>query len=151
MRTAAPKGRLLKLFDDLAAILGHVEAELDLRLTDDDLADGVDDVAHVFLHEVCHAALAHAAPWVLDLPEAQHTAVDEVAARLIEDQMATQLGLLVHTPRQHVHELSGYPVHITVEQYTHLHDVWQTQYEPGQDVAGLAKHALHCLFPETDK
>jgi hypothetical protein len=138
----------MRLFDDLSAILKHVEAELDLQLTENDLADGWDDIAHVFLHETCHAALAHAAPWVLDLPDEQHTAVDEVVARLIEDQMARQLGLYVHTPEQHVHELGGYPVHITVEQYTHLRDRWQEQHEPVKDLAGIARYTLHYLFTE---
>lgn len=137
----------LELVDSLSAILNHVEAALDLQLTSDDLQEGYPDIAHVFLHEVCHAALAHAAPWVIDLPGEQHTAVDEVVARLIEDEMASSLGMFVHSPKQHVHELGGYPVRITVTQYGHLRDKWKGQYGPAKDPEGMARYALHYLFP----
>jgi hypothetical protein len=75
--------------------------------------------------------------------------VDEVVARLIEDQMAGELGLYRHTPEQQVHELSSYPVRVTVEQYTHLRAQWQEQHGPGKDPESMARYTLRYLFAET--
>jgi hypothetical protein len=136
----------MELLGKLKAILARVEAELGVRLTDDDFAAGREEIEHILLHEACHAAVANRAPWVRDLPEEQHTAMDEVVARLVEDSLATQLGLLAHTPEEHVKELLRYPIEITVEQYEHLRTQWQQHYGPYQDLSGMANYVLKYFF-----
>jgi len=97
----------MEILVELAAIAEQVESELGVRPTEDDWADAREELVHVFLHEACHAALSNAAPWIHDLPDKQHTAVDEVVARLLEDHVARRLGLYAHTPGQHAHENQG--------------------------------------------
>jgi hypothetical protein len=136
----------MEILAELAAIAAQVQAELGVRPTEGDWADAREELAHVFLHEACHAALSNGAPWVHDLPDEQHTAVDEVVARLLEDHMARRLGLYAHTPRQHVQELELYPVRISVEQYASLAGLWQERYSPDKDLAGIARSTLNLLF-----
>lgn len=139
----------MKLLDELTAIVGQLESKLDVHLTDDDFADGHDEIVHVFLHEACHAALSNRVPWIHNLTDEQHTALDEVLARLLEDRMSSLQGLPTHTPEQHVRELGMYPVRITAKQYEHLRTAWQQQYGPTKDLAGMATYTLNHLFPDS--
>ena len=77
----------MAILAELEAISNQVQAEFGLCLSKADWADARAELIHVFLHEACHAALSSAAPWIDQLPE-EDTAVDEVVARLLEDQMA---------------------------------------------------------------
>ena len=138
----------MDLLAELAVIAEQVQVELGVRPTEDDWADAREELVHVFLHEACHAALSNAAPWIHDLPDEQHTAVDEVVARLLEDHMARRLGLYAHTPRQHVRELEMYPVRISVDQYAHLAAMWKAPYGPGKDLDGMARYVWRLLFPK---
>jgi hypothetical protein len=138
----------LKLLAELRAIVRQIESALDLRLKDQDFAHGQEEILHVFLHEACHAAVCHAVPWIHDLDERAHTALDEILARLLEEEIGLALGLFVHTPEEPVRELARYPVAITVEQYEHLHRRWRQHYWPGRDVEGLATYALGYLRRE---
>jgi hypothetical protein len=138
----------VELLDELATIAEQVRAELGVRPTAADWADAREELMHVFLHEACHAALSNAAPWIHDLPDEQHTAVDEVVARLLEDHMARRLGLYAHTPQQHVHELEMYPVRISVEQYAHLTATWRASYGPSKDLDGMARYTQRHLFSQ---
>jgi hypothetical protein len=137
----------MNLLEDIAEIIRRVEVEFDLKLTDADFADGREEIAHIFLHEACHAALAQRVPWIRDLPQEQHTALDEILARILEDHMAGLLGLPAHTPAEHVRELAMYPVHVTIEQYRHLQRAWREQYSQAGDLPGLAESAWKSLFP----
>jgi hypothetical protein len=138
----------VELWAELAEIAAQVEFELGVRPAQADWADAREELVHVFLHEACHAALSSAAPWIHDLPDEQHTAVDEVVARLLEDHMARRLGLYAHTPRQHVRELKLYPVRISVEQYAHLAASWKAAYGPSKDLDGMARYTKRHLFPQ---
>ena len=139
---------MLKLLDDLAAIIRQIESALGLRLTDQDFADGREEVLHVFLHESCHAAVSHAAPWIHDLDDRDHTALDELPVRLLEEEIGRALGLFVHTPEEQVRELARYPVMMTVEQYGHLRRRWREAYWPAQDIEGMATYTLAYLRRE---
>ena len=137
----------MKLLGELAEIIQRLEAEMDVRLTDKDFADGRNEIIHVFLHEACHAAVSNSVSWIHDLPDEQHTALDEILARLLENQMSLLLGHSAHTPEEHIHELSMYPVKIMIEQWNYLSTKWKQRYGPKKDLEGMARHALKCLFP----
>lgn len=137
----------MKLLDEIANTIKHVETEFDVKLDDDNFANGREEILHIFLHETCHAALANRAPWIHDLDEEQHTAIDEIVARLLEDHTASSLGLPAHTPEDHVFELGMYPVQVTAEQYKHLRTEWQRRYQPDKDLEGMASYTRNYLFP----
>jgi predicted Zn-dependent protease len=79
------------------------------------------------------------------LEESDHTALDEILARLLEEKIGLALGLAVHTSEEQVRELMHYPVKITVEQYEHLRRKWQQQYWPAKDVGRMATYTLNYL------
>ena len=142
--------KTLKLLDEIAEIVEQIESELDVHLTDEDFAGGHDEIVHIFLHESSHAALSNRVPWIHNLTDEQHTAVDEILARLLEDHISSLMGLPVHTPQQHVHELGMYPVRITVEQYEHLRTVCNS-YMADKDLEGMATYTLNYLFPDEER
>jgi len=136
---------MLKLLDDLTNIIREIESSLSVHLTDEDFRDGRDETVHIFLHEACHAAVSNCAPWIHELDDSDHTALDEVLARLLEEKIGLLLGLAVHTSEEQVRELRHYPVSITVEQYERLRREWQQKYWPARDVEGMATYTLNYL------
>ena len=135
----------MKLLNDLTAIHQCVESTLDIRLADEHYADGRDEVLHVFLHEACHAAIARCVPWIHTLADDEHTALDEILARLLEGEIGSRLGLRGHTAEEHVEELAMYPVKVSKEQFTCLQTEWQQRFWPARDVAGMATWSLGYL------
>ena len=142
----------MRLPDDFAAVVRQIEADFDVQLTDEDIAAYQHAEIHEFLHEMCHSVIAHYVPWINDIKGQERIAVDEGLARLLETETGSRLGLLVHTPEEHIRELSNYrykyPVEITIEQYAHLKAEWQNHYLPAKDIAGMATYILSYLRKE---
>jgi hypothetical protein len=136
----------MNLINDLQSIINHTEQMLNITLTDADFEYGAEEIKHVFLHETCHAAVAQAVPWIFDLDERTHTALDEIMARLLEGEIAPQLGLPAHSVEEHATELALYPMEpVSTEQYRRLLEVWQERYWPARDVRGMAEFAREYL------
>lgn len=115
-------------------------------MEDVDFVDGREEIVHVFLHEACHAAISNKVPWIHDLIDEQHTVVDEVLIRLLENKICLILGMPAHSSEEHVRELEMYYVEITVEQFEHLNKQWQQQCEPRKDLEGMGYCILNHLF-----
>lgn len=81
----------MQIIDELLHIIQQIESALDIQLTGQDFADGRNEIVHIFLHESCHAAVSRIAPWIHDLEEHEHTALDEILARLLESTIGSQL------------------------------------------------------------
>lgn len=137
----------MKLLDELHEIIKRIEVETGIHLEDVDFADDHEEIVHVFLHETCHAAISNRIPWIHDLTDEQHTVVDEVLARLLENTISPILEMPNHMSEEHVRELEMYPVKITVEQFKHLNKQWQQQYKPRKDLEGMGYYILNHLFP----
>lgn len=130
------------LLEKLAQIKKTVEELFDIALTDQDFADGREELLHIYCHETCHAVLAHAVPWLGDLPERDHIMVDEVLVRLLEKELAPRLGLFCHSDDEFLVELSMYPVDLERTSFERLSASWETDFWPRRDLAGMAVHAL---------
>ena len=135
----------MNLLDELSKITQTIEGELGIDLSDPDFEDGRDEVLHIFLHEACHAAVANCAPWVHDLEEQEHTAVDELMARFLEVKFGKALGLFVHSNAEFIEELSYYPVEIELTTLEHLIDIWDEVFWPRKDLSGMAEYTLNVL------
>jgi uncharacterized protein (DUF952 family) len=133
------------LLDSLAQIRDVVGAGLDIDLTEQDFVDAREELQHIYCHEACHAALAHLVPWLEDLPEDEHTVVDETLARFLEKVFAPQLGLFLHSDDEFLVELSMYPAALEREAYLRLSSVWESTFWPRKDLAGMAVHTLLTL------
>jgi uncharacterized protein (DUF952 family) len=133
------------LLDSLAQIRDVVGAGLDIDLTEQDFTDVREELQHIYCHETCHAALAHQVPWLRDLPEDEHTMVDETLARFLEKVFAPRLGLFLHSDEEFLVELSMYPAAFEREAYLSLSAVWKSTFWPRKNLAGMAVHTLLTL------
>jgi hypothetical protein len=95
----------MELLKTLNNINTMIEATLVIELTDEDFADGREEIEHIYFHEACHAAISHCVPWIHTLDEEEHTAVDEIMARFLELEIGQSFGMPVHTSQEHVDEL----------------------------------------------
>ena len=134
-----------RVIRDLIAIRDTVASAFSITLTDGDFEYGRDEIVHVFLHETCHAAVSALVPWIHRLDEEEHTALDEILARLVEETIGLSLGLPAHTPEEQVRELVRYPVAISIDQYLHLRNDWRERYWPERDLKGMARCVLDHL------
>ncbi len=135
----------MTLFEDLAAIKTKLERTLEIVLNDEDFVGGREEVIHIFLHEACHAAISHAAPWIHDLAGEEHTAVDELMARFLEKEIGKSLGLFVHSTDEYIQELQRYPVDVTKDNYAYLNIIWESYFWPRKDLPGMATFVLAFL------
>ncbi|HAZ27566.1 TPA: hypothetical protein DCY65_05420 [Candidatus Acetothermia bacterium] len=133
----------------LIEIVRHVEECLGVPLSNAVVRDCIPDVAHVFLHELCHAALGETVPWASHAAEPElEPVVDEaveVAALILERSLSVGLGLAVHPREEVVAALASYPVPLTPSEFADLEDAWKKQHGPSGDIAGLAKRVLRSL------
>lgn len=135
----------MTLIEDLAAIKAKLEGTLDIGLTDEDFADGREEVFHIFLHEACHAAVSHEAPWIHALVEEEHTAVDELMVRFLEKEIGASLGLFVYNNDEFLNELHRYSVAIERGGYAYLETFWESYFWPRRDLAGMVTFILTFL------
>lgn len=139
----------LKLLSDLEGIVQQVESAVGVDLDDDNFAYGRDEIIHVFLHEACHAAVSRCVPWIDELDDSEHTALDEILARLLETEIANLVGVDAHSSAEHAQELSMYGIAITTELFTRLQEEWQRSYWPTRDILGMASFAREELRSAT--
>ena len=138
----------MQLLEDISKIVREIEAQYGLQLTDDQYTYSREKILRVFLHESCHAVVAGATPWIFDLPEYEHTVIDEILARLLETDIARALGLPVHTAQEQVDELELYEEEpISLEQFEELANTWQTRYRRLADLNGMARYIQSSVFP----
>jgi hypothetical protein len=65
-------------------------------------------VVHIVIHELAHAYLEKALPWLNDLEETQHTLIDEVLSRFLERKVSKELHLYVESFEEQLKELKMY-------------------------------------------
>jgi hypothetical protein len=131
----------------LNEIVRHVEGRLGVTLPDAVVRDCIPDIAHVFLHELCHAALAGAVPWAgptAELDPVVDEAV-EVAVLILERSLSAELGLAVHPSEEVVSALAPYPVPLTPNEFADLEDAWERQHRASRDIAGFSERVLRSL------
>ncbi len=134
--------QLLAILEDIQSL---VENKLNIRLEAGDFVDGWEEVVQVFLQEACHAAVAHCVPWVLDLEEAEHIALDALMARFLEMEIGEAAGQHVHSAAAFVEALAQVPVDISMDDFNHLEAMWMSYFWPKRDLPGMAMYGLTYL------
>jgi uncharacterized protein (DUF952 family) len=135
----------MTLVDNLLNIKHRIERDLSITLADGDFKDSWEEITHIYLREACHAAIDHCVPWVRILPEGEHTAVDEIMARLLVMEFGASLDLCVRSDQEFLDELNRYQVVRSEEIFQHLKNVWQGFFWPRRDLAGMATYLLSLL------
>lgn len=149
----------MTVLDDLEAINTVLERSLEIEFTDEDFADGRDEIVHIYLHEACHAAVSHAVPWLHALNKEEHASVDEWTTRFLEKEIGESLGLFVHSTAAFLNELRRCPVDISQGGYAYLQAFWEDYFWQRRDLEGMATFVLtflrygeviYHLLPEAD-
>lgn len=109
-----------------------------------------EEILHVVIHETCHTAISLSAPWVNTLPDDQHTAVDEIAARILETEISGKLSKYVHSIEGHAHELSHYGLHISVDTLKGFFAAWETLPCSAEGIDQLCQRIRDGLFHQPD-
>lgn len=117
----------MRIIGEAGEAIRAVQKALSLQLADADFRpEHREEILHVIVHETCHAAISQASPWIHELSEDVHTMIDEVAARVLETDIASQLQLCVHSPEGHSDELANYGLHVSPQQMSEFIENWKT-------------------------
>jgi len=133
------------LLEKMAQIIALVNTTLGIELTDEDFTGGREELLQLYCHQACQAALAQCVPWLRELPEGEHTAVDEILVRLLEKEFAPLMGLYLPSDEEFLAELAMFPMDLARETFERLATVWGSTFWPRQDLAGMAAHTLLTL------
>ena len=63
---------------------------------------------HIVIHELAHAYLERALPWLNHLEDTEHTLIDEVLTRFLERKVSKELHLYVESFEEQLKELKMY-------------------------------------------
>ena len=121
------KESILNIIGEIGEAIRAIQDTFGLRLQDSDFRpEHREEILHVCIHETCHAAISQASPWIHELPEMEHTAIDEIAARILETEIARQLQLPVHSIDSHSRELSNYGLNVQVQVLGTFFNAWES-------------------------
>jgi hypothetical protein len=139
----------MRIIGEIGEAIRTVQAAYDIDLQETVFRpEHREEVLHVVIHETCHTAISHSAPWVNTLPDNEHTAVDEIAARVLETEISEQLSLYVHSVEGHVRELGNYGLDIPVDTLGDIFSVWTSLPHTKAGIESLCKHIRETLFEE---
>lgn len=115
----------MRIIGQIGEAIRAVQAAYGIDLQDTEFRpEHREEILHVVIHETCHTAISHSAPWINTLPDDQHTAVDEIAARVLETEISQQLSLYSHSVEGHARELTNYGLDISVETLRSFFSAW---------------------------
>jgi|GEM_PF-2333056 hypothetical protein len=137
----------MKIIGEIGEAIRAVQAAYRIDLQETNFRpEHRDEVLHVVIHETCHTAISHSAPWVNTLPDDQHTAVDEIAARVLETEISEQLSLFTHSVEGHVRELGNYGLDIPLDTLRGIFSVWTSLPHTKPGIERLCQHIRETLF-----
>lgn len=137
----------MKIIGEIGEAIRAVQATYGIDLQEIELRpEHREEILHVVIHETCHTAISHAAPWVNALPDTQHTAVDEIAARVLETEVSEQQSLYAHSVESHARELTQYGLSISVDTLRGFFSVWAALPHTTVGIEQLCQHIHETLF-----
>ena len=132
--------------DDLYLLLKAMQDSLGLEIGSADYVVGREQLYYVFLHETTHAFIGKAAPWIYGLHEDETDFVDEVAARILIDDLLARLGLFdkvklyYENHVNHRKELRYYGYDLTPELYDEMEQRYRGEFSATKDIDGFCRY-----------
>ena len=137
----------MKIIGEIGEAMRAVQAAYEINLQNTAFRpEHREEILHVVIHETCHTAISHSAPWVNDLPDDQHTAVDEIAARVLETEISRRLSLFAHSVESHAEELGNYGINVSVDKLEGIFSFWIAQPHTRVGIEQLCQHIRETLF-----
>ncbi|MDR1220083.1 MAG: hypothetical protein LBK73_10830 [Treponema sp.] len=134
--------------DDLYVLLKLLENTLETKINEDDYIIGRKQLYYIFLHETIHAFVTNKAGWIHELKADETDFVDELAARIIIDDVIKRLSIYNKMDayyERYVHhnkELELYGFKITEEIYNKIEQKWYKDCSEKNDIDTFCKYIL---------
>jgi hypothetical protein len=134
--------------DDLYVLLHSLEETLETEINDEDYIIGRKQLFYTFLHETMHAFITRKAGWIHNLKDDETDFVDELAARIIIDDVIKRLNIFdkmdtfYENNVNHKEELKLYGYELPEEEYMNLEEEWYKNYSNKNDIEGYCKYVL---------
>ena len=137
--------------DDLYILLKQMQKALKIEIVDEDYVVGRKQLFYIFIHETMHAFIAKSAKWIYDLHEDEIDFIDEVAARIIIDDLIKELDifnkldLYYENHINHRKELPLYGYNLSPEQYDFIEVEYKEKYSKNKDIDSFCKY-IHKMY-----
>ena len=87
--------KIFSPLDDLFVLLHSLEEIFKTEINDDDYIIGRKQLYYIFMHETMHAFIAKKARWIHELQDDETDFIDELAARVIIDDVIKRLKIFL--------------------------------------------------------
>ena len=139
--------------DDLYSLLNRLEQYYNFDIETKDYIIGRKQLYYTFIHETLHAFIGKSAKWIYDLTEDETDFIDEVAVRLLIDDIIKQfdiyrkVDLFYEQNVNHRKELSLYGYNLTPEQYDDMEKEYYRRFSEDKEINQLCKY-IHEKYKE---
>ena len=143
--------------DDLYVLLQSLEKTLETEINDDDYIIGRKQLYYTFLHETIHAFITKKARWIHKLEDDETDFVDELAARIIIDDVIKRLKIFDKMDTYYEHyvnhkkELIYYGYKLSEEEYGKLEEEWLINYSKENKIEEYCRYILEYYRNNIDK
>ena len=134
--------------DDLYLFLSSLEKTFEIEINDEDYITGRKELYYIFLHETIHAFITKKARWIHELNEDETDFVDELAVRVLIDDVIKRLNIFYKLDTyyennvDHKNDINLYGFKVNEEEYSILEKEWYKNFSKGNDIDGYCKYLL---------
>jgi hypothetical protein len=127
----------------LPSVVKKLEEIAGVKVAQNKIDDVVKQAVHIVIHELAHAYVERALPWLSKIEDDQHTLIDEVLARFLERRVSKELSLFVESFEEQLKELRMYSplrnLSWDVDFYGKLYDDFEKHVRQGGNLESFAK------------
>jgi translation elongation factor EF-Ts len=134
--------------DDLYVLLESLEKTLQSEINDEDYVIGRKQLFYTFLHETIHAFITKKAKWVHELDEDETDFIDELATRIIIDDVIKRLNIFEKMDTfyekyvHHKNELELYGYKLSENNYNKIEEEWYKKYSKENNIDAFCRYLL---------
>ena len=134
--------------DDLFILLQLLEKSLETEINEEDYVIGRKQLYYIFLHETIHSFITKKAQWIHELKDDETDFVDEVAVRIIIDDVIKRLNIYPKMDTYYENyinnktDIKHYGFKLKEENYLKLEEEWYKKYSKKNDINGFCKYLL---------
>ena len=139
-------GKEFTPLDDLYILLKILQEYLGFEINSEDFFIGRHQLYFIFLHETVHAFIKKAANWIYDLNEDETDFIDEVAVRIMIDDILKEYDLFkkvrvfYNSNVNHRKELQYYGFSFKEDDYDNIEKEYYKKYKNEKDIDGFCKY-----------
>jgi len=134
--------------DELYSLLQSLEKSFKVEINEEDYIIGRKQLFYTFLNKTIHAFIAKKAKWIHELKDNETRFVDQLATRVITDDIIKRLNIYPKIDTYYEHcvdhknELKNYGFRINEDEYKMLEEEWYKNYSKDDGINGYCKYLL---------